>query len=107
VTGLFRTRYRQLGPDGMLGLPTSEYRNGRVAGSKVQSFQKGGLYWSKATKMRPVAGLIHRKYVALGAERSRIGLPITDMYAVKGGLRQQFQRGILTYNNRQQKVYVS
>ncbi|WP_433016942.1 N-acetylmuramoyl-L-alanine amidase [Kribbella sp. CA-294648] len=107
VMGLFRTRYRQFGPDGMLGLPTSEYRNGRVAGSKVQSFQKGGLYWSKATKMRPVAGLIHRKYVALGAERSRIGLPITDMYKVKGGLRQQFQRGILTYNNRQQKVYVS
>jgi len=106
VTGLFRTRYRQLGPDGLLGLPTSEYRLGR-ASSKVQSFQNGGLYWSKGTGMRPVAGMIHRKYLALGADRSRVGLPTTDMYAVKGGLRQKFQRGTLTFNNRQRKVYVS
>jgi uncharacterized protein with LGFP repeats len=107
VMGLFRTRYRQLGPDGLLGLPTSEYRVGRVAGSKVQSFQNGGLYWSRRTAMRPVAGMIHRKYVTLGAERSRLGLPTTDMYRVKGGLRQKFQRGTLTFNNRRHKVYVS
>ncbi|WBQ04089.1 N-acetylmuramoyl-L-alanine amidase [Kribbella sp. CA-293567] len=107
VTGLFRTRYRQLGPDGLLGLPTTEYRVGRVSGSKVQNFQNGGLYWSKRTAMRPVAGMIHRKYAALGAERSRLGLPTTDMYPVKGGLRQKFQRGALTFNSRDKKVYVS
>ncbi|NEA36520.1 N-acetylmuramoyl-L-alanine amidase [Streptomyces sp. SID13031] len=107
VMGLFRTRYRQLGPDGMMGLPTTEYRVGKVSGSMVQNFQKGGLYWSKRTGMRPVAGLIYRKYTALGAEHSRLGLPITDLYQVKGGLRQQFQRGKLTYHNRQHKVYIS
>lgn len=107
VLGLFRTRYRQLGPDGMMGLPTTEYRVGKVSGSKVQNFHKGGLYWSKRTGMRPVAGLIYRKYTALGAERSRLGLPITDQYKVKGGVRQKFQHGALTYHNRKHKVYIS
>ncbi len=107
VVGTFRTRYRQLGPDGLLGLPTTEYRVGRVKGSKVQSFQNGGLYWSKSTGMRPVAGLIHRKYASLGAERSRVGLPTTDMYKVQQGLRQKFQRGTLTFNKRYGKVFVT
>ncbi|MDX6264404.1 MAG: hypothetical protein QOH84_6092 [Kribbellaceae bacterium] len=107
VRSLFRTRYRQLGPDGLLRLPTSEYRIGRANNSKVQSFQNGGLYWSKRTGMRPVAGMIHRKYVTLGAERSRIGLPTSDMYRVKGGLRQRFQRGTLTYNNHERKVFLT
>ncbi|GAA1556888.1 hypothetical protein GCM10009789_07810 [Kribbella sancticallisti] len=107
VVGSFRTRYRKLGPDGLLGLPTGEYRIGRISGSKLQPFQNGGLYWSKRTGMRPVAGLIHRKYAALGAERSRLGLPITDMYTVKEGLRQKFQRGTLTFNKRYGKVFVT
>jgi hypothetical protein len=107
VVGTFRTRYRRLGPDGLLGLPTGEYREGRVSGSKLQRFRNGGLYWSRRTGMRPVAGMIYRKYAALGAERSRVGLPTTDMYKVKGGLRQRFQRGTLTYNNHDRKVYVT
>lgn len=107
VLGTFRVRYRQLGPDGLLGLPMTEYRNGRVRGSKVQNFQNGGLYWSKGTGMRPVAGLIHRKYAALGAERSRVGLPTSDMYKVQQGLRQKFQRGTLTYNKRYGEVFVT
>jgi hypothetical protein len=108
VRSLFRTRYRQLGgANGLLKLPTTEYRLGGANNSKVQNFQNGGLYWSKRTGMRPVAGMIHRKYAALGAERSRLGLPTSGMYRVKGGLRQKFQHGALTYNNRQRKVYVS
>jgi uncharacterized protein with LGFP repeats len=108
VRSLFRTRYRQLGgPAGLLKQPTSEYRLGRANNSKVQSFQNGGLYWSKRTGMRPVAGMIHRKYAALGAERSRLGLPTSDMYRVKGGLRQKFQHGSLTYNNHERKVFIS
>jgi uncharacterized protein with LGFP repeats len=73
----------------------------------VQSFQNGGLYWSKSTGMRPVAGLIHRKYASLGAERSRVGLPTTDMYKVQQGLRQKFQHGTLTFNKRYGKVFVT
>ncbi|MFG1814750.1 N-acetylmuramoyl-L-alanine amidase [Kribbella sp. NPDC049174] len=105
TVGVFRARYRQLGPDAILGLPTGEYRNS-AADVKMQPFRNGALYWSKAIGTRPVAGLIYRKYAALGADRSRLGLPITDMYKVKGGLRQKYQRGWLTYNEHRNKVYV-
>ncbi|WP_433166324.1 N-acetylmuramoyl-L-alanine amidase [Kribbella sp. CA-247076] len=106
TVGVFRARYRQLGPDTVLGLPTGEFRNGRVAGTKLQPFRNGALYWSKAIGTRPVAGLIYRKYVALGAERSRLGLPVTDMYTVTGGLRQKYQGGWLTYNQQRGVVDV-
>ena len=105
TVGVFRARYRQLRPDTVLGLPTGEYRNSS-AGVKVQPFRNGALYWSKSIGTRPVAGLIYTKYAALGAERSRLGLPITDMYKVKGGLRQKYQRGWLTYSQQRGKVYV-
>ncbi|MFI7064592.1 N-acetylmuramoyl-L-alanine amidase [Kribbella sp. NPDC050124] len=105
TVGVFRARYRQLGPDTVLGLPTSEFRNS-VNGTKVQYFRNGALYWSKSIGTRPVGGLIYARYAALGAERSRLGLPITDTYKVKGGLRQKYQHGWLTYNQHRGKVYV-
>ncbi|MEV0285413.1 N-acetylmuramoyl-L-alanine amidase [Kribbella sp. NPDC050820] len=105
TVGVFRARYRQLGPDTVLGLPTTEFRNS-VNGTKVQYFRNGALYWSKSIGTRPVGGLIYARYAGLGAERSRLGLPITDMYKVKGGLRQKYQHGWLTYNQHRGKVYV-
>jgi uncharacterized protein with LGFP repeats len=105
--GVFRNRYRELGADNtVLGLPLGEQRNGRVRGTAVQSFRYGALYWSRSTGARPVTGRIYHKYTSLGAERSRLGLPITDMYKVKTGLRQKYQRGWLTYNTRRNRVYV-
>ncbi|MFI6675559.1 N-acetylmuramoyl-L-alanine amidase [Kribbella sp. NPDC050469] len=105
TVGVFRARYRQLGPDTVLGLPTTEFRNS-VNGTKVQHFRNGALYWSKSIGTRPVGGLIYARYAGLGAERSRLGLPVTDMYKVKGGLRQKYQHGWLTYNQHRGKVYV-
>ena len=32
--------------------------------------------------------------------------PVTDLYAVNGGLKQKFQRGWLIYNQHEGKVYV-
>lgn len=106
TVGVFRARYRQLGPDTVLGLPTGEHRDARVPGVKLQPFRNGALYWSKSIGTRPVAGLIYDKYVALGAERSSLGLPITDMYKVQGGLRQKYQGGWLTYHEARKLVYV-
>jgi len=107
TVGVFRARYRQLGLDAsVLGLPTGEYRKGRRA-TLVQPFRNGALYWSQPFGTRPVAGLIYRAYVALGAEQSRLGLPMTDMYKVTNGLRQKYERGWLTYNAHRGKVYVT
>jgi len=107
TVGVFRSKYRQLGLDASaLGLPIREYGKGK-RGTLIQAFRSGALYWSKPYGTHPVAGLIYRSYVALGAEQSRLGLPMTDMYAVTNGIRQKYERGWLTYNAHQGKVYVT
>jgi hypothetical protein len=105
--GGFRVRYRQRGVSDVLGLPTAEERAGRVTGTRVQTFRSGALYWSKATGAQPVYGLISEKYGALGAERSRLGLPTAAAYRVAGGLKQTFQYGWVTSNTRTRQVLVT
>jgi uncharacterized protein with LGFP repeats len=107
VRGGFKAQFRKIGPDGFLGMPTGEQRNGMVGGSRKQPFRNGALYWSPKTGMFPVAGLISRTYGALGAEGSRLGLPTSGIYKVNGGQQQRFQHGTLTSSTRTQKVYIS
>ncbi|MEU4608440.1 N-acetylmuramoyl-L-alanine amidase [Kribbella sp. NPDC023972] len=107
TVGVFRSKYRKLGLDASaLGLPVREYGQGK-RGTLIQAFRYGALYWSKPYGIHPVAGPIFRSYVALGAEQSRLGLPMTDMYTVTNGIRQKYERGWLTYNAHQGKVYVT
>lgn len=105
TVGGFRVRYRQV--SAVLGLPTGEERNGRVTGTRVQPFRFGALFWTRATGAQPVYGLIYRRYGALGAERSRLGLPTRAPYKVNGGLQQSFQRGWITLSTRTGKVVVA
>jgi len=107
VQGGFRGRFRQYGPDGRLGMPVAEQRNGRPSGSRVQAFRYGAIYWSGRTGMHAVNGLISRKYASLGADRSRLGLPISEPFRVAGGVQQKFQHGRLTLSFRTQKVYLT
>jgi hypothetical protein len=107
IFGWLRARYRQPGVLDVLGLPTGEEGTGRVAGSRVQRFRSGALYWTKATGAQPVYGLISQKYGALGAEQSRLGLPTRAAYRVNGGLQQTFQHGWITSSTRTRKVLVN
>jgi hypothetical protein len=107
IFGWFRARSRQPGVLDVLGLPTGEERVGQVTGSRVQRFRSGALYWTKATGTQPVYGLISQKYGALGAERSRLGLPTRAAYRVNGGVQQTFQHGSITSSSRSGKVLVS
>ncbi|MDX6238072.1 MAG: hypothetical protein QOG10_2887, partial [Kribbellaceae bacterium] len=107
TAGAFRARYRQPAVSAVLGLPRGELRVGRVSSSRVQPFQGGALYWSTATGAHPVYGLISRKYGALGAESSRLGLPTFAANAVTGGIRQTFQHGWITLTTRTGAVSVT
>ena len=62
------------------------------------------IHWSVATGPHSVMGSFRTLYRKLGD--SRLGLPITEMYAVKGGKRQNFQRGSMVYHTADRKVYV-
>lgn len=97
VFGANRAKYDALGgAGGFLGLPVSnEYA---VARSGVrQDFQYGSLVWSASTGSHYIRGAIGARYLALGGPSSRLGLPVTDEFAVTGGARQNFQGGYITW----------
>lgn len=81
-----------------LGLPTASQRAGAVAGSSVQPFQHGSLYWLSSTGAEEVNGAIFGTYAALGAERSRLRMPVRGDYAIPGGRATDFQGGTITYD---------
>jgi hypothetical protein len=81
---------------GALGMPTSDPLPRAVAGSLVNTFAKGRIYWSSPTGARAVYGAILTKYLQIGAERSYLGLPTTSEYAVTGGRRSRFTGGYIT-----------
>jgi hypothetical protein len=112
VYGTFRIRHRQLGASsGPLGLPKSEQQNGKLPGSRVQEFYNGGtraaMYWSSATGAQGTYGAIMARYVGLGAELSRLRLPVTTPYRISGGLAQEFQGGWIRWYSSTGRTYVT
>ncbi|WP_328523781.1 peptidoglycan recognition protein [Kribbella sp. NBC_00359] len=69
-------------------------------------FATRDVFFSVASGTHSTAGVFRTRYRRLGAGSARLGLPVTDLYAVKGGLKQKFQRGWLIYNQPQGKIYV-
>jgi hypothetical protein len=74
-------------------VPTAD-RAGRFA-----NFQGGTILWSSATGARALRGPILAKYNAMGRATSRLGYPTSDVYAVAGGQRANFQRGWITWTS--------
>ncbi len=49
-----------------------------AGGAKVRRYSKGAIYWSEETGTHAIYGPAYVKYKALGAEKSKLGLPVTD-----------------------------
>lgn len=108
VYRVFYSYYRALGANvSRLGLPTGPQRAGAVTGSQVQTFQRGSLYWLSATGAQEVNGPIFSTYRALGAEKSRLKMPVRGDYATAGGRATDFQGGRITYNESTRKTTVT
>ena len=63
------------------------------------------VFYSVASGTHSTVGVFRSRYRRLGAGDARLGLPVTERYKVKGGLRQKFQRGWLVYDQHTGKVY--
>lgn len=98
--GLGKTRTR-------LGLPLGNQAAGKVSGSQVQKFQKGGLYWTGKLGTQEVNGAMYKKYASLGAETSKLGMPTKGDHAIKGGRMVLFEGGRMTWNASTGKVTVT
>jgi uncharacterized protein with LGFP repeats len=96
VHGRILAHYRSLGVErGFLGLPTSDEVSGQVEGVRLNTFQGGTIYFSRATRARSVHGAILAKYRQLGAEASVLGLPVADEQdgAIAGTHLSEFSNG--------------
>lgn len=77
VYGAIYWKYTQSkGPDGHLGLPTSDET--AVQGGRSNAFENGRIYWSGATGPHVVGGAVLARYAVLGGPESPLGLPVTD-----------------------------
>ncbi len=94
VVGAIRESWARQGwENGRLGFPTtSETATGEGAFSV---FQGGSVYWSPATGAHIVSGSIREHWISLGAERGRLGFPVTSDQPtpIKAGAYNHFTGG--------------
>lgn len=90
ATNPIRTKWLAL--RSTLGEP-SVVETAAANGGRTTGFTGGAVYWSSATGAWAVRGAILTYWTGLGAERSTYGYPLSDQYAVAGGVRQDFQNG--------------
>ncbi|MEV0796704.1 hypothetical protein AB0I34_03405 [Kribbella sp. NPDC050281] len=64
------------------------------------------MFYSVATGPHSTVGMFRSQYRSLGAERSRLGLPTTEVYKMTGGSRQRYQHGWLNYNQSRRTITV-
>ena len=107
VFGSTLARYVALGGSGgVLGVPTKAEHAGKKSGVRVTEFRHGRIWYTTATGAREVYGYILSRYLALGAETSRLGLPTGFRSTTQFGLRQSFQNGSIQYSNSKRNSFV-
>jgi uncharacterized protein with LGFP repeats len=98
VANGIRGKYASYGWElSFLGYPTTDETSRDNYGT-YNHFQGGSIFWSPASGVHLVMNGIRARYGALGWERSYLGYPTSDEYAIPGGTRSDFQRGYITWN---------
>ncbi|HEV8563223.1 MAG TPA: PQQ-dependent sugar dehydrogenase [Actinophytocola sp.] len=93
-----RAKYAAYGWElSFLGYPTSD-ETSRDGYGTYNHFQGGSIFWSPATGVHSVVNGIRAQYAQLGWERSYLGYPTSDEFAVPGGARSNFRNGYITWN---------
>jgi hypothetical protein len=102
VSGGLQVESTTVRPGSFLGFPISDELAGAIAGSRVEHFQHGDVYFSAATGAHEAHGAIDAKYNATAGSRdvagrpvqSVLGLPTSDeTSAPNGGRVSHFQGG--------------
>ncbi len=86
-------KYKAIGA-ATLGKPSGAEKSS--AGGRVRLYAKGGIYSSKASGTHAVYGPAFAKYKALGAEKGKLGFPVTDVLTTSdGGTQTLFRHGYI------------
>lgn len=101
VHGAIRQRWAALGWErGPLGYPITDERGTPDGIGRYNQFSRpsgGSIYWTPSTGAHEVMGAIRARWASLGAERGRLGYPVSGEYAVGGGARSDFQHGSIVW----------
>ena len=89
-------KYFAAGGPSKYGFPSSDVT--AVTGGYYSHFTgRRSIFWSAAKGAHLVYGSIRTKYAAMGYQRSCLGFPTTDRYKIRGGVRNRFVGGHVTY----------
>lgn len=98
VWGGIRDKWAQQGWEtGELGYPTTDELLTPDKTGRYNHFQGGSIYWSQASGVHSISGLIRDFWGSQGWERSSLKFPISEKYAAGGGIKQDFQGGSVQY----------
>lgn len=106
VQGLILGKYAELGYENSpVGLPVEEEMPAKDLG-RYQRFEGGTLYWSPLSGAWAVrSGPIMDAWRDAGYENGRLGYPISDEFAIPGGVQQNFQTGFVTVRDGRAEVH--
>ncbi len=101
VQGQIRSRWAALGWEtGAMGYPATDETAAPDGVGRYNHFSKAAsIYWSPTTGAWSVYGAIRDTWASLGWERSALGYPTSDEYAVTGGRRTNFQHGTIAWDS--------
>lgn len=89
--------------DKRTGAAVTPERGGLERGGAYQMFHAGRAYWSPKTGGHTIKGAILSAWQRSGYERG-LGYPVSQEYAVSGGVEQRFERGTMRYSTATRKV---
>jgi N-acetyl-anhydromuramyl-L-alanine amidase AmpD len=97
-----RAKWASLGWErSFLGYPVTDETGTPDGIGRFNHFSNAGsIYWTPGTGAWSVHGAIRDKWASLGWERSCLGYPVTDEFAISGGRQSNFQHGFITWNAR-------
>ena len=99
VHGRIVTKWRSKGGyGGPLGWPIKDTEVLPDGVGRRSRFDSGTVYTRGAAGVWEVHGPIHFRYLQLGETTGSLGYPRSDIYAVGGNFRCDFQHGSLTYD---------
>jgi hypothetical protein len=87
-------KYKAIGA-ATLGKPSGAEK-AASGGGRLRLYANGGIYWSKATGTHAVYGPAFDKYMSVGAEKGKLGYPVTDVLTTAdGGTQTLFRHGYI------------
>jgi uncharacterized protein with LGFP repeats len=87
--------YRALGAErSPLGAPKSPEGSGATAGSRLQKFDNGAIYWTAAGGPQAVYGDFATQFERAGGEKA-LGVPMSEISTAQGIRHQQFVKGMI------------